>query len=533
MTAPNETAPRYAARHYTLQQSTISLESAPVSRRPVRSFARRFFSSPWLWLPLICAVQVALALRHGLNANAFEDEGLYVYTGHRMIQHILHGVFLQGYPGAFFSGAPGLYPVLAAMADSVGGLAAARDVSLFFACVATIATYGIGNRLFGRAAGIIGAGAFVLCGSVIYISHFATYDSMMMALAALAAWLAIYSAQRDGFAWAPAVSLLLSLAFLTKYAGAVYAPIVIAIAVVVGWPLYGWKIVRRGLFAGVATLVICFSVIELWGRSMVPGIQSTTSSRTVLTPATGPFLLKEIGTWVGPWLALALLGALFRVRRQPLLVALLLGASVIGPLDQVRIGEATSLAKHVAFGIVFAAPLIGDLFARGFRRARARAGGRVLTGGGVLTAVAMVAVFAVLAASGLRYSRQFLTGWANDAPLRPVLASAIASHPGKKILGERYAPQRYELRQQTAANQWYDTYYFSYDHKVDEPAYAEAIKQEYFGVIYLDQTTPFGQYVFDYLKQHPGNYRVSAKVPRYLRGQLVGHWTVYTLAPSS
>jgi 4-amino-4-deoxy-L-arabinose transferase-like glycosyltransferase len=525
MTAQNETAPRYAGRHYTLQTSTLPLDSAPRARRPVRSFARRFFGSPWLWLPLICAVQCALALRHGLNANAFEDEGLYVYTGHRMIQHILHGVFLPEYPGAFFSGAPGLYPVLAAMADSVGGLAAARDVSLFFACVATIATYGIGNRLFGRAAGLIGASAFVLCGSVIYISHFATYDSMMMALAALAAWLAIYSAQRDGFAWAPAVALLLSLAFLTKYAGAVYAPIVIAIAVVVGWPLYGWKVVRRGLFGVVATLVICFSVIELWGRSVIPGIQSTTSSRDVLTPATGPFLLKEIATWVGPWLMLATLGAVFRVRRQPLLVALLLGASVIGPLDQVRIGEATSLAKHVAFGMVFAAPLIGDLFARGFRRAR--------IGPRFVTAVAMVVVFALLAASGLRYSRQFLTGWVDDTPLRPVLAKAIADHPGKKILGERYSPQRYELRQQTAANQWYDTYYFSYDNKVDEPAYAEAIKQEYFGVIYLDQTTPFGSYVFNYLSAHHGHYRITAKVPRYLRGHLVGHWTVYTLAPSS
>lgn len=521
----NNIASRYAGRHHTLTQSTIEVSGGPATASRPRRFAHGFFGSPWLWLPLICGVQVALALRHGLNANAFEDEGLYVYVGHRVIQHITHGVFLSGYPGSFFSGAPGLYPALAAMADNVGGLAAARGVSLLFACVATIATYGVGNRLFGRAAGIIGAAAFVLCGSVIYISHFATYDSMMMALVALAVWLAIYSAQRDGFAWAPAVSLLLSLAFLTKYAGAVYAPIVIAITVVVGWPLYGWKIVRRGLFAAVATLVICFSVIELWGRSMIPGIQSTTSSRDVLTPATGPFLLKEIVTWVGPWLALALIGALFRVRRQPLLVALLLGGSVIGPLDQVRIGEATSLAKHVAFGIVFAAPLIGDLFARGFRRARA--------GGRVVTVVALVVAFAVLAASGLRYSHQFLTGWVDDKPLRPVLAQAIAAHPDKKILGERYSPQRYELREQTEANQWYDTYYFSYDHKVDEPAYAEAIKQEYFGVIYLDQTTPFGQYVFDYLKQHPGNYRISAKVPRYLRGQLVGHWTVYTLKTSS
>jgi 4-amino-4-deoxy-L-arabinose transferase-like glycosyltransferase len=484
-----------------------------------RSRTRRFFSSPWLWLPLICALQVALAVRHGLNANAFEDEGLYVYTGHRMIEHILHGTFLPEYPGAFFSGAPGLYPVLAAMADSVGGLEAARDVSLGFAVVTTIAVYGIGNRLFGRAAGVIAAASFVLCGSVIYISHFATYDAMMMALVAVAAWIAIASAQRDGFAWGPLVALLLALAFLTKYAGAAYAPIVIAIAVVVGYPLYGWKILRRGVFAAIATLTIAYAVIELWGRSMVPGIRSTTSSRDVLSHAAPSFLLKEVAMWVGPWLALALVGALFRLRRQGLLVALLLIGSVIGPLDQVRIGEATSLAKHVAFGIVFAAPLVGDLFARGLRRA---GGVRIVSG------LALAGVLAVLASSGLRYSHQFMTGWVDDAPLRPVLATAIARHPDQKILGERYAPQRYELREQTKPNQWYDTYYFSYDGKVNKPAYAEAIDQHYFGVIYLDQTTPFGAYVYDYLKQHPGYYQLTTKVPRYLRGELVGHWSVFT-----
>lgn len=491
---------------------------APSSHR-ARSRTRRLFSSPWLWLPLICAVQVALAVRHGLNTNAFEDEGLYLYTGHRMIQHILHGDFLAQYPGAFFSGAPGLYPVLAAMADGVGGLEAARDVSLFFAVVTTVAVFGIGNRLFGRAAGIIGAACFVMCGSVIYISHFATYDSMMMALVAVAGWLAIASAQRDGLAWGPLVALLLALAFLTKYAGAAYGPIVIAIAVVVGFPLYGRKIIRRGAFTAIATLVIAYSVIELWGRSMVPGIRSTTSDRAVLSHATPSFLIKEVATWVGPWLLLALIGALFRLRRQALLVALLLLGAVIGPLDQVRIGESTSLAKHVAFGIVFAAPLIGDLFARGLCRTW---GLRVVTG------VALVAVLAVLANSGLRYSHKFLTSWVDDAPLRPVLADAIAQHPGKKILGERDAPQHYELREQTAPNQWNDTYYFSYGGKVNEPAYAEAIDQHYFGVIYLDQTTPFGSYVYNYLLKQHSYYKLTAKVPRYLRGELVGHWYVFT-----
>lgn len=497
-----------------------TIDEQRTTPRHVRRTAplRRLLASAWLWVPLICAVQILLALRHGLNTNAFEDEGLYVYTGHRMIQHLLHGTFLPEYPGAFLSGAPGLYPVLAAMADAVGGLAAARDVSLAFAVLATISTYGIGARLFGKAAGIIGAASFVFCGSVIYISHFATYDSMTMGLVAAAAWLAVRSAQRDGLAWAPAVAALLTLAFLAKYAGGVYAPIVIAIAIVVGWPLYGWKVVRRGIFTAIAALVMSFSVIELWGRSMIPGIESTTSSRIVLNHASPGSIAKQVVIWVGPWLLLAFVSGFSRLRRQKLLVVLLLIGSVIGPLDQMRIGEATSLAKHVAFGMVFAAPLIGDLFARWLqKRGAAR----------VPAVVATLATIGVLAASGLHYSHNFLTNWVSDAQLRPVLQRALTTHPGLKILGERDAPQRYEFEYQSTANQWYDTYYFSYDGKTNQPAYTEALQQQYFGLIYLDQTTPFGSYVYNYLQSHPHLYQVVAQPARFFRGRPVGHWTVY------
>jgi 4-amino-4-deoxy-L-arabinose transferase-like glycosyltransferase len=481
-----------------------------------RSRLHRFFRSTPLWLALICSGQIALALRSGLNKNAFEDEGLYLATGHRMIAFLLHGTSVTQHPGAFFSGAPGLYPVLGATADSMGGLAAARDVSLGFAVIATIATYGIGSRLFGKLAGLIGAASFMLCGSVIYLSHFATYDAMTMALVALAAWLAVYSSQRDGFLWGPVVGVLLTLAFLTKYAGAAYIPVVIALAAVVGWPLYGWKIVRRAAFALVATAILAFAAIELWGRDLIPGIVSTTSNRDVLIRETPGHLLGQIAVWVGPWLALAVSGALFRVRRQWALVGVLLVGAIIGPADQVRIGESISLAKHVAFGMVFAAPLIGDLFARGLRRTPAR------------VAPVMLAVFGLLATSGLHYSHQFLTSWVDDRALRPVLAHDLAAQPGTHILGERNTPQMYELRTVTTANQWADTYYFQYSGLIDKPAYAKAIDQHYFGVVYLDLTTQFGSYVHDYLTAHPQYYHLSAKVPRYFHGKVVGHWLVYT-----
>ena len=82
-----------------------------------------------------------MAMRAGYAKTAFEDEGLYVYVGHEMIAHLVHGFSVPTSPGSYFSGAPGLYPVMGALGDSVGGLAGARFVSTIFAIVAMVSVW--------------------------------------------------------------------------------------------------------------------------------------------------------------------------------------------------------------------------------------------------------------------------------------------------------------------------------------------------------------------------------------------------------
>lgn len=486
--------------------------SAPPSalRRRLRALVT------FVCLALIWTGQVALAMRPGLNATAFQDEGLYIFMGHRMIQHISQGAFLHEYPGAYFSGAPGFYPVMAAIGDYFGGLQGARTVSLGFAILATVGVYGLGNQLFGRVAGLLGALAFALCGSVIYQSHLATFDSTTLALIALAAWLAVYSTNHDGLLWAPLVSALLTLAFLAKYAGAAYAPVVAALAVAVGWQRLRWTIVHRAAYMLVGGLVMGYFVIALWGQDLIRGIQTTTTSRIAGIHATRAHLIGQVIIWVGPWLALAVLGGLFRLRRQWMVVVVLLAGSIIGPAQQIRIGESTSLAKHVAFGIIFAAPLVGDLFQRALRSRP------------VLTAPLVAGVIGVLCMHGVYFSGRFLTGWEPDNNLRPVLTTAISASPHKAILGERPSPQRYELRNMVAPSQWNDTFAFSYAGLKGPQAYRKAINQSHFGVIYLSLTTPYGRYVHSYLTKHDTPYQLVAKVPRHLRGDVIGDWLIYT-----
>jgi 4-amino-4-deoxy-L-arabinose transferase-like glycosyltransferase len=469
-------------------------------------------------LALICSAQIALAVVPQRNGSPFEDEGLYIYIGHRMLEHLRYGSHLSEYPGAFFSGAPGFYPVLAALGDTAAGLPGARAVSLLFAIGATICVNGLGRHLFGVRQGLFGAAAFVLCGTVVFQSWLATFDSTMMFFVAAASWLTVYSVQRDGYLWAPWVSVLMSCAITAKYAGVAYLPIVglLAVAVAPGSRKDIVVVARRAAVMTAGTVALLFALYSLWGESLREGIISTTLSRAPINPASSSQLIAQVGQHVGPWLLLAIVGAALARRVWFVSVVLLLGA-VIAPLQQIRIGEATSLAKHLAFGMVFAAPLIGLLFVALTRRFRP------------VSLPLVGCALIVLGASGLHNSDRLLNGWVPNDQLVPKLRTLIEASPGKTILGDQPSPERYLLRQETQPLQWTDTYSFSYDNKSGMPAYETAIQQSAFGVIYLAvrSNTANGRALYDYMQSTDTPYKQVAVVNRTLYGEPAGVWVLY------
>jgi 4-amino-4-deoxy-L-arabinose transferase-like glycosyltransferase len=471
--------------------------------------------SAW-WLALICGLQAIAANLPGTNGNAFEDEGLYVFIGHRMIQHIIHGTHVTESPGAYFSGAPGLYPPLAAVADSLAGLAGARELSLLFAMLATVCVRGVAARLFGSTAGLFAAVTFALSGSVLFQSHFATFDAMAMFLMAAAAWLAVASAERDGLLWAPVVGLVLASSFLTKYGTGVYAPVICLLAVAVGWGRFRWVIVFRAAFTLCAAGAISYFVVEYWAADIVPGLISTTSRRLILDPASRGTLLRQTLTWLGPSLIVAAVAAVRHSRRYPGMVAALLLGAVAVPIQHIRIGEAESLSKHLAFSLVFLSPLVGAALGRLFVKWR---------GLGKLSAVGLTMA---MAGAGIVLAHVFLTTWVDDRALLPVLRSAAAAAPGKAVLGEQPSPQRYELRTALRPSQWQDTYSMSYGGLTGLAAFELAIQQSHFGVIYLSFVTPVGASLHEYLTSSATPYELTGKAPRYLHGKIVGYWLIYT-----
>ena len=499
----------------TLHAAALASPPAGATNLAAGQRLRTILTCSPLLLGVICTVFVVNTLRIEENRNPFQDEGLYLFMGHRMIDHMLSGAHLAENPGTYFSGAPGLYPVLGAIADSVDGVAAARLVSLFFICVAIIATYGIGKELYGELSGLLGAGAFALCGSVMFIAQLATLDAMALCLMALGCWLALYSANHDKLLWAPIVALILSVAFLTKYATAVYVPGIAALAMLLAWPHIRWGAPRRAALIITATAAAVFFVLTFWAADLKRGIISTTADRTPLSPSPAQVLVTYVLQWVGPWLLLALLGALTQ-RHRRLISVVLLTMSVIGPLQQIRIGEGTSLSKHVAFGIVFAAPLIGSLLAWAITRSR------------WVGVPATLVVAATLFIFGTKFAAQFLTTWVDDREIVAQLREEIAISPGKAILGEEPSAQRYALRAATAPEQWNDTFALLYGNKTGLAAYREAIDQTHFGTIYLTLNTVNGKKINEYLTFSATPYRLSDKLPFYRNGHYAGQYLVWT-----
>ena len=227
-------------------------------------------------------VQAALSVRLLWSNTAFQDEALYLRAGHLEWARWLHDAPIPNFP-AYFSGAPVLYPPLGALADSVGGLAAARILSLCFMLGVTTLLWGTAARLYGQRAALLATALFATLAGTQFLGAFATYDAMALFLLALAAWLGVRSA--DGQGWTRAILLVatgivLVAADAVKYATALFTPVVIVVVAVTVWRKHGG---RGGLAAGLTVLgswlLLVIVALTAGGREYWQGITTSTLAR--------------------------------------------------------------------------------------------------------------------------------------------------------------------------------------------------------------------------------------------------------------
>ncbi len=311
----------------------------------------RFTRMPWPLLAVLAA-QSGLSLRLIWSNTAYEDEALYLWTGHLEITHLLYHVPIPPLQ-EYLSGAPVVYPIIGAIADSYGGLAAARALSLVFMLAATTLLYLTASRLFGWRAGVAAAAVFAALGPVQALGAYATYDAMAIFLLALAAWLAV-----SGRGWAAeflllAAALAMAGADATKYASALWNPVIISLAALTP----GQSVLRsilRGLRLTAYTMASLLVLWRLAGPSYIHGVVVTTLHRQIYQVHHSVATIVEVtADLIGVLLILGVIafGVSFTdTVRTRILCGVVTVAALLAPLHQAQIHVTTSLNKHLAFG---------------------------------------------------------------------------------------------------------------------------------------------------------------------------------------
>ena len=507
-------------------QALLSLAALAEPAAPTRVVAevstpaRRRLNIP---LPLLIILTVQAVLAGSLiHANtAFQDEALYLWAGHLEIARLLHGTPIPPF-ATYFSGAPIIYPPMGVLADNIGGLVAARLLSLCFMLGATALLWSTTSRLYGQRAAFFAAGVWSVLGPTLHLSAFATFDAMSLFLVALAAWCATGARkQEDATGWILAATGALALANTAKYASVIFDPTVIGMAWLCAFPQPGGKIAARRA----TLLVTCLTgllalLVRLGGRYYAVGIHQTTLTRIVGTNTTAQVLGKS-WEWIGIVVVLAVAGALIGITRSSarssqMLMALLAGTGLLVPLAQAHIHTTTSLDKHIDFGAWFAM-IVGGYAISVLTEAIRPRFLRVAVSGACAVGIAVPAALGLAQARGL-------FEWPNTstfvAALRP-LADNSTGH----LLVETPSISEYYLAAGAQWKRWSSTWNVLLpggravgSQGVGRPGesnvYANLIAAHYFSVIALNfnATPALDQQIAAQLKHTPG-YRLVARLP--------------------
>jgi hypothetical protein len=503
--------------------------AAPIRPQP----ARRRLAVP-LPLVVIVTVQAVLSARF-LHANtAFGDEALYLWAGHLDWAHWLHGQSIPAFT-TWFSGSPVIYPPIGALADSIGGLAGARILSLCFMVGASCLLWGTTSRLYGRQAAFFATALFAVIGPTLHLGAFATYDAMALFLMALAAWCACGGRTReDATGWILAAAAALALANAAKYASAIFDPVIVVMAVLSAYPRPGGKAaLRRGALL-VACLIGAMAVLlRLGGSWYLAGIGKTTTKRPDGL-ASAASVLQDSWQWTAVVLVAALTGVVIAVAQSRsrswssvALITTLAAAALLVPAEQARIHTTISLDKHVDFGAWLAAIAAGYALcqlASWLRPRYARA----------LATLGLAAAVIPVAATGVAQA-QTMVRWPGAARLVTFLRPQT-SHGGR-FLAETDDVLEYYLPR-TSWRQWSNTVSITrrdgrFENAIGKPGqYAGAISHHYFSLVILSfsETGAVDQAILQDLHANP-DYKVIYNKP--WDGSVLGHYVVWKYQPAA
>jgi len=498
----------------------------------------------WLGRIMLSAVlfgQAILSLR--LKNTAHQDEALYVWAGHLVLDHLRNGTSLDRFGFAeYFSGAPQLYPVAAAVLDDLGGLALVRIGSLACMLGTTALLYSISRRMFNERVGLCAAALFATLQSTQFLGNFATYDGPALFLLAIAAWIVVY-AGRSGMWLALTAVPVLALATGVKYASALYIPTIAVLGGLVAARTHGakWGVVRTGAI-GLGSAALSYLVLVATG--VLAALQQTTTERDHGTDGFGYLAMNSL-EWSGVVLVMGITGSILYVRKagmgevpvgvanpvpgrgwRILLVTTLVGTAFLAPAYQIHLQTNTSLAKHVGYGLLFTSVIAGvgvtRLMGNHFRYLQ--------------FGIAVVSVSLVL---GMAQANVRFHGWPDSGVMVAELRKHV-SKDGGPYLVQGFEIPSYYLRDVTTPGTFRGESFLDYTTEKGEylegpDAYEAAIADGHFEVIVLSAGTADESPNIRAIRSalvYGGRYRMERMIPFQLFSG-VGAYELWTRDPAS
>lgn len=365
----------------------------------------------------------------------------------------------------------------------LGGLPLARDFSLACMLGVTTIVYLVTGRLFGRQPALFAAASYAMIGSVLFLSRLATYDPMCLLLIAAAVGIAVLGGASRRPWPVLGIGPAMVVAILAKYAALLFVPTAFALLACVALVSLGRRRAFSRLLLSLAGFAVSLGVAyELMDKAAFHAISGSTTSRAVGLKAPRLALTLHVLQMGGAVYLVALAGVLLIValrRRSWLIAVVLFGSSWLVPLYHVYKQEPTSLDKHIAYAMFFAAPLAGYALSW-------------LSGAecGRLTAphrgywVAALAVVLAIATLGLSQARTLYAGWPDTSNLSTALHTQLRDGSGR-ILAEDIEVSQFDALDVTRPWQWDSLYYPYYVNPAGQQLYgdaalAQAIKNRYY-----------------------------------------------------
>lgn len=467
---------------------------------------------------LLCALAAGLWMQtRALTNDAFVDEATYIVSGQLLRDAAETGADTPPI-AMYLSGAPHLYPRLAAALFEREGLEGVRVFS--FACIvaAMLAVYAAAGALFtSRVAGLAAAALFSVQAPVLFLARFATYDALCVALLAISLAAALDGGARRRWLTAMLAGMCIAAAALIKYASLLYVPCIVLVSALVLARNAGWK---RGAVTLVAALVTGIVLAlpgapgELW-----TGFVTTTLSRSVTSGGrVRDIVLFAIS--LGGAMAVLALPSLALVSARMRWVALTLFAfAFLAPLNHARLHEFVSLHKHMAFAIVLWSALAGGtvaaLAAWVVRRWRSN---QIVIAVAVSAAAAAIVIRAIVLPGASAADRLFRY-WP-DSTRAAYLALAPVTGASARFLSEEPDLGTLYLGKRAPVSQWVHPYYFDYDGQrartpSDVDPYRRAIRDGYFSAVVLrfGPQRDWATAIEEELLHAQPRYRLAARLP--------------------